>query len=118
MGRLARSSASVAEDDEELAMVIVAGEFHLDPTRRDEFIAERIESMQRSRAESGCIDYVIAPDPVEPGRAILFERWESQAALDAHLAGLASSSSTGAAAIAPESVSIVVYDVAGERPLR
>jgi quinol monooxygenase YgiN len=99
-------------------MVVVAGEFELEPNERDEFIAQRVDAMQRSRSESGCIEYVIAPDPVEPGRAILFERWESQAALDAHLAGFANASASDAPSIAPRSVSIRVYDVSGERSLR
>ena len=94
-------------------MVIVGGEFQVDPARRDEFIAERIESMRRSRAEGGCIEYVMAPDPVEPGRVVLYERWASQEALDAHLAALPQTPS----AVAPAAVSIVVYTVSGERTL-
>src|SRR5436305_1262372 len=67
-------------------MVIVAGWFEIDPAERDAFVAGRVEAMVRSRAEHGCIEYVIAADPVDPGRAVLFERWESQADLDAHAA--------------------------------
>ena len=43
---------------------------------------------------------------------ILFERWEDQASLDAHLAG-----PSMATAMHRSSMSIVLYDVAGERPL-
>jgi len=57
-----------------------------DPSERDAFVAGRIEAMRNSRAEQGCIEYVIAADTVGSGRAVLFERWESQADLDAHLA--------------------------------
>ena len=67
-------------------MVIVAGWFEIDPAERDAFVAGRVEAMVRSRAERGCIEYVIAADPVDPGRAVLFERWESQADLDADAA--------------------------------
>jgi quinol monooxygenase YgiN len=69
--------------------------------------------MRNSRAEDGCLEYTFAADPLEPGRVILFERWESQAALDAHLAALPSTRT-----IEPRSTSITLYDVAGERRLR
>ncbi len=60
---------------------------------------------------------MIAADPVDPGRAVLFERWASQADLDAHLAGLASTPPADGPRVAPSAVSIVVYDVSGERTL-
>lgn len=69
-------------------MIIVQGTFTVDPDRRDEFLADRIETMQTSRAEKGCIEYVLAADPVVPGRVVLSERWETQADLDAHIAAL------------------------------
>jgi hypothetical protein len=47
--------------------------------------------MHRSRAEAGCITYVFAPDPIEAGLVQLFERWESEEALDAHRQVLAAS---------------------------
>ena len=94
-------------------MIIVGGTFEVDPAQRDAFLAERHERMRTSRAEAGCIEYTFAADPLEPGRAILFERWEDQASLDAHLAGPSTPT-----VIAPLSMSIVLYDVAAERPLR
>ena len=67
-------------------MVIVGGEFEVDPAQRDAFLAEREAMMRTSRAEDGCLEYTFAADPLADDRVILFERWESQAALDAHLA--------------------------------
>ena len=98
-------------------MVIVVGWFTVDPGERDAFVAGQADAIRRSRAEQGCIEYVIAADPVDPGRAVLFERWASQADLDAHLAGLASAPPTDGPRVAPSAVSIVVYDVSGERTL-
>ena len=98
-------------------MVIVGGWFTVEPSEREAFIAGQAEAIRRSRAEQGCIEYVIAADPVEPGRAVLFERWASQADLDAHLAGLASAPKSDAPQVAPTGVSIVVYDVSGERTM-
>jgi quinol monooxygenase YgiN len=94
-------------------MVIVMGTFEVDPARREEFLAERAERMRSSRAEPGCLEYTFSADPLDPGRVVLAERWASQAALDAHLGAPAPPSP----AVAPTSASIVVYDVAGERPL-
>jgi quinol monooxygenase YgiN len=71
-------------------MLIVAGHFEVDPERREEFIAGRNEAMRASRAEEGCYVYAFSPDPLEPGRVLLFERWESKAALAAHLERLRS----------------------------
>ena len=98
-------------------MVIVAGWFEVDPSERDAFVVDRVEAMIRSRAEQGCIEYVIAADPVDPGRAVLYERWESQADLDAHAAAARKAPKSDAPSVAPTAVSIRVYDVTGERPL-
>jgi quinol monooxygenase YgiN len=100
-------------------MVIVGGWFEVEPSARDAFVAGRVDGMRRSRAEQGCIEYVLAPDPVDPGRVVLFERWESQADLDRHLAAARQRQATpdDGPTIAPKSVTIRVYDVTGERPL-
>ena len=94
-------------------MIIVGGRFDVDPERREAFLVERHEMMRTSRSENGCLEYTFAADPLEPGGVILFERWESQAALDAHLAA-----SSGTTTVTPRSASVMRYDVAGERPLR
>jgi quinol monooxygenase YgiN len=98
-------------------VVIVGGWFEVDPSERDAFVAGRVEAMVRSRAERGCIEYVIAADPVDPGRAVLFERWESQADLDAHAAAARQAPKSDAPSVTPTAMSIRVYDVTGERSL-
>ena len=94
-------------------MVIVGGSFQVEPARRDEFIAERHGVMRRSRAEDGCLEYTMAADPLEAGRVVLYERWASQAALDAHLAAM----QHDATEVVPTAMSIVVYAVSGETTL-
>ena len=94
-------------------MIIVGGRFEVDPAQREAFLAERIEVMRTSRGEEGCLEYTFAADPLEPDGVILFERWEGQAALDAHLAALVRNTT-----IAPRSSSITIYDVANERRLQ
>ena len=71
-------------------MMIVTGVFQLDPPDVEAFLESRKAAMKNSRAEKGCIEYVMAADPIEPGRVILSERWESRADLDAHVAALRS----------------------------
>ena len=95
-------------------MIIVGGTFELDPALREAFLAGRLEMMRASRAEPGCLEYTFSADPVEPTRVLLFERWESQEALDRHLAGLKGKPRPDPD-ITPASASIVMYDVAAER---
>jgi quinol monooxygenase YgiN len=93
-------------------VIIVNGTFEVDPAERDAFLTERLPRMRSSRAEAGCLEYTFAADPLQDDRVVLFERWESQAHLDAHLAG-----PSPATQIAARSMSITLYDVTGEREL-
>jgi quinol monooxygenase YgiN len=94
-------------------VIIVGGVFEVDPAERDAFLASRQEAMRRSRAEAGCLEYTFSADPLVPGRVLLYERWESQEALDAHLDALRSAPPAGGPT--PATSSIVLSDVAGER---
>ena len=50
-------------------------------------VREAAEAQMRdSRAELGCLDYTYAIDVSDPCVMRVFERWEDQAALDAHFA--------------------------------
>jgi quinol monooxygenase YgiN len=98
-------------------VVIVAGVFTVDPAQREAFLAGRMERMRTSRAERGCLEYTFSADPLDPGRVVLFERWASQEDLDAHLAAPAPPAAPGTN-VEPTTVTITVYDVTGERPLR
>ena len=93
-------------------MIIVNGTFEVDPGQRDAFLAERHERIRSSRAEAGCLEYTFAADPLQADRVVLFERWESQSHLDAHLAG-----PSPATQIAARTATITLYDVTRERPL-
>jgi hypothetical protein len=59
----------------------------------------------------------LSADPIDPARVVLDERWTSQEHLDAHIAGLGAAPQP-ASDPKPTAVSILVYDVSGERPLR
>jgi quinol monooxygenase YgiN len=94
-------------------VIIVGGRFEVDPAQREAFLLERHELMRTSRGEDGCLEYTFAADPLEPDGVILFERWASQEALDAHLAAIAVSTT-----VTPRSAEVKLYDVAAERSLR
>jgi len=102
-------------------MIIVGGTFTVDPERREEFLAGQLELMRISRSEPGCLEYTFSADPLDLDRVVLFERWATQDDLDAHLRAVdarrAAAASSGGG-VAARSSSIVLYDVASERPLR
>jgi quinol monooxygenase YgiN len=95
-------------------MLIVAGHFVVDPADQAAFVAGRVEAMRATRAEDGCLEYVMAADPVDPSRVVLFERWADQASFDAHMAALAEGASL-ATGPAPKGVEVKIYDISGER---
>jgi quinol monooxygenase YgiN len=99
------------------SMVIVGGTFEFEPGQRELFLASREAMMRTSRAENGCIEYTFAADPLEPGRVVLYERWESQEALDAHIAAQRAAPRSTEQEVTPISSSILIYDVSGERRL-
>jgi quinol monooxygenase YgiN len=100
-----------------MATVIVQGAFSIDPNERDRFVEASIEAMRRSRQEAGCLEYVIAADPIDPERAVLTERWESMDHLEQHLAQPRDAAPGGEPRPAPRSVEITVFEVASSRPL-
>jgi quinol monooxygenase YgiN len=69
-------------------VIIVAGHFVVHPDQREQFLRSRADMMRTARSEAGCITYAFSPDPLDPGRVLLFERWETKAALADHLAAL------------------------------
>ncbi|MFZ0170207.1 MAG: putative quinol monooxygenase [Acidimicrobiales bacterium] len=98
-------------------MIIVGGTFEVEPHERDRFLAEHHDMMRRSRAEAGCLEYTFSADPLDPSRVLLFERWESEEVLDAHLSALRARPRSPDAEVSPKTASITLYDVTGERSL-
>ncbi|MBX9980875.1 putative quinol monooxygenase [Mycobacterium gordonae] len=64
-------------------MVIVAGFIIVDPLRRHGYLASCAEVVRQARRAPGCLDFAITPDPLDPGRVDIFERWASQQAVEA-----------------------------------
>ncbi len=99
-----------------MTTVIVQGVFSVDPNERDRFVETSVEGMRSSRQEEGCLEYVIAADPLDPERVILSERWDSMDHLQVHLAQQRNAP-RGADKPVPRSVEITLFEVATSRPL-
>lgn len=56
-------------------MLIITATLYVDPERRGEFLAGTPDEIRQARSEPGCVDFIVAADPVEPGRVNLFEQW-------------------------------------------
>ena len=66
-------------------MLIITGHIAMDPDKIDGATPHLVAHMEATRAEEGCLDYVLNPDPSRPGVVSIFERWETQEAVDAHI---------------------------------
>ncbi len=67
-------------------MIIIAGSLSFSPSDRRDVLDSLAEVTEASRRDAGCVDYFWSEDIEEPNTFRFFECWESQAALDAHLA--------------------------------
>ena len=102
----------------DMANVIVQGTFSVDPSERDRFVETSMDAMRSSRQEEGCLEYVMAADPLDPERVVLSERWESMDHLQQHLAQQKNGARSVDARPVPRSVEITLFEVATSRPLR
>ena len=71
-------------DEGERYVLIVAVVFEFVPGGFDRIKAEVLDAIENSRKEPGAQIYDWAIDVTAPNRAIIFEVWDDQAALDAH----------------------------------
>jgi quinol monooxygenase YgiN len=67
-------------------MIVIAGHTRVKADRLDDALVAAQEMAVLSRREPGCADYRFAIDIEDRSVVRIFERWESQAALDAHFA--------------------------------
>ena len=65
-------------------MLVIAGTIRLDPAKRDEAAAAALEIMKETHKEEGNLAYAFSSDLSDPGLIYIFEKWESQEALDFH----------------------------------
>ena len=93
-------------------MVIVAGHITVEPEKRESYLAGCVSIVKRARSLAGCLDFAITADLIDPGRVNIFERWESQAALES----ARSSAPPFEQAAEMTSASVADYDIADVRP--
>jgi hypothetical protein len=67
--------------EEGIPMVIVSGRIYVRPGTRDDFLKLSTEAVVQARRSTGCLDFVVAADPIEPDRVNVYEEWESEQAL-------------------------------------
>jgi quinol monooxygenase YgiN len=60
-------------------MVIVSGTIYVRPGKREAYLAASMEAVGAARSSPGCLDFVVAADPIEPDRINVYEQWESEA---------------------------------------
>jgi quinol monooxygenase YgiN len=94
-------------------MVIVAGHLVVEPELREHYLHGCVDVVQKARSAEGCLDFAIAADLIDPARINFFERWESQAAVEAFRGS--GPSDDQAAAI--RSASVAEYQIADVRSL-
>ena len=63
-------------------LVIVAGHITVDPEQRESYLASCTSVVEKARRAAGCLDFAITADLLDPGRVNIFERWETQAAVE------------------------------------
>jgi quinol monooxygenase YgiN len=94
-------------------MVIVAGHITVEGPQRAAYLADCVSVVEQARRTAGCLDFAISADLVDPGRINIYERWASQAAVDA-FRGTGPTDDQGAVMI---SASVSEYDVRDVRVL-
>ena len=67
-----------------MTKIIISGTVDLPPENLQAALEAGRPLIEGALTEAGCLDYDWCPDPLNPGRIRVFERWESEAALAAH----------------------------------
>jgi quinol monooxygenase YgiN len=67
-------------------MIIISGHITFNPAKEADALAIFAPLCATTRAEPGNLSYGFYLDPGEPGRVQVYEEWETQDALDTHMA--------------------------------
>ena len=66
-------------------MFVIAGTLTMDPEKVDAAMEAAVALMLGTRAEEGCIDYALSPDPSIRGVVRIFEKWATEEAINGHM---------------------------------
>jgi quinol monooxygenase YgiN len=94
-------------------MIIVAGHLVVDAEHREAYLAGCVDVVRRARETPGCLDFSLTGDLLEPGWVNIFERWETQEAVQA----FRGSGPTDDQSAEIRGASVSEYDVSAERSL-
>lgn len=94
-------------------MLIVSGHLLVEPAERAAYVEGCRQVVELARAAPGCLDFALSPDPVDPGRVNVYERWASRDDVEAFRGSGASEEQQTALRAA----SVAEYVVAGSRSL-
>lgn len=89
-------------------MIIVAGHLMVAPDARAAYVAGCVPVVEAARRAPGCLEFSISEDPLDPGRVLVLERWQSRWALES-FRGDGPSADQQAAILAAE---VAEYEVA------
>lgn len=93
--------------------MIVAGHLKVEPQERQGYLRGCVAVIEQARRASGCLDFAVSADLIDPRRINIFERWASRADAEA-FRGSGPSDDQQAAVL---SATMVEYDTCGERSL-
>jgi len=101
-----------------MTVIIVQGTARLKPEDMPKLREIAAWMLPATRAEPGCITYTFAEDLLDPGLLVIAERWESEAALQAHFASAHMARFNGAlGGLKPEAARVLSYVASDERSL-
>jgi quinol monooxygenase YgiN len=95
------------------SMIIVAGYLLVDPGQRADYLQGCVAVVEQARGAEGCLEYSLSADLVDPRRIAIFERWESQSAVEAFRGSGPSDEQNDAI----EGASVAEYDISDVRSL-
>ncbi|MEQ1618875.1 MAG: putative quinol monooxygenase [Terricaulis sp.] len=99
-------------------MIFVEGYVRLPPGALEQFMPAAEAQIRASRQETGCLDYAYARDLLEPNTLRIAERWQDEAALEAHFQTAHTAAFNQAlASLAMEAASVHIYAGAHRRAL-
>jgi quinol monooxygenase YgiN len=67
--------------------ILINGTVQFSPQHAEQAMVEATQLMADTRSQQGCRHYVWSIDPARPGTVYVYENWETEADLAAHLAG-------------------------------